>query len=223
MDGAIQSDDLNYSPAVTGGYDGGNCVYHTVGAGESLYEIAEKYYGSRTEVGLLLLANPTLDEMYASEAGTPGYLEVGSVIVVPNPVISDQGTVDPNDPSVQGLFGVDLMLDEDGDLRVKGTDKDDVALIRGHENLRQGLLNKLKTYRGDNKVFPEIGLPIRPGDPSSTESVAILLSELKNQIVGDKRVSKLQDVQIVDGGDRLAVRCDVYPVAGGFIPAEIPI
>jgi len=223
MDGAILSDERNRSHAVEAGFDGGDCVYHTVGVGESLYEIAEKYYNSRHSVGLLMLANPALDEMYASDAGTPGYLEVGSVLIVPSPSNKEQGIVDPNNPLVQGLFGIDLMLDEDGDLKIKGNDSDDIALIRGHENLRQGLLNKLKTYRGDNKVFPEIGLPIRPGDPSSTESIAILLSELKNQIVGDKRVSRLQDVQIVDGGDRLAVRCDVYPVAGGFIPAEIPI
>ena len=222
MEGTLNDEGYDYSPGKTKGFNGGDCIFHTVQVGESLYEIAEKYYSSRANVGMLMLANPQLDEMYASDAGTPGFLEVGSVLVVPQPTKGKQGSVDANDPLVQSMFGIDLLL-EDGDLKIKGTAKDDVALVRGYKNLRQGLLLKLTTYQGDNKVFPELGLPVRPGDPNSMESLAILLSEVKNQLVGDRRVSGIRDVQIVDGGDRLAIRCDVLPVAGDAIPAEIPV
>ena len=119
----------------------------------------------------------------------------------PPPADDRRGALDP--------FGVDLYLDADGHLEI--TADGDLRTVRGVENLRQAIAGRMLTRRGESAAFPEYGLPVAPGDAHTAGMTGYIGAHVRTQLLADRRVLEVADLEVADEGDELTVTVQVRP------------
>lgn len=183
----------------------GDLVY-TWAAGDTLAGIAGRF-----GVGLraLVLANGIRNGSRGD--GVP--LGPGVSLVVPGVL---QGL---NAASGAGRFGVDLRLSVDGgDLLLVDTGRGgDLGLVSGGALVEQALEVRFATMQGEVRAFRGYGLPVTVGDPSSSLVAGYLAVHAREQAMRDPRVGQVQGLDVIDGGDSVAVRLDVLTREGAQV------
>lgn len=134
----------------------------------------------------------------------------GSVIVVPAqaPVSQNATSTDPDDVYEldMGIVSGDLGADENGDFLV----------FTGRENLRQALVHRVITDRGELLWHPEYGTLIRSligvvnGPTASTLAAKYVEATLR----ADSRVREVPSVIAEVSGDIIRVSATVVPITG---------
>ena len=185
-------------------------IDHVVQGFESLKDISEKYYGPMTGVGLAQFL-ATYNDIAISWEGTSSSSKLveGSKLKVPLIGAEALGSI----PGATPPYGVDLKLSEDGDLILNADDS--LRLVSGVPNFLQALKLRLTTPQGEASAFPNYGLPATVGKRSSASAVGMAAASVRTQVLSDPRTKEVEDVEVIDDGDHLMVRCDVTSIGGG--------
>lgn len=188
-------------------------------AGESLQDIAEEALNDR-DLWDDILKLSGLHSPFLSPDGA--VLQPGTTLVVPVPP-----TTELTENEIEDLFGTDLRLDfqftNEGlqvDLLAKGTE--DIQTITGPANLDQALTLRLLTRKGDNTVFPSIGLPQLVGEATSAEALGHFAAHVRTQLLSDPRIVKLHKLDIADIGDGMTAYAELEAFDGSSRPVTVP-
>ena len=177
--------------------------------------LAEKFYGDAGTWSIIGQANGMLDQFTLAN-GAP--LTPGFVLKIPK----FPGMQLPLSASTED-YGEDLMLGPDGDLVFLDTDKTELSTIKGVPNLKQALKVRLLTTEGESGMFPDYGLPKFVCEKSSAFMVGMAAGSIRTQVLSDARISELDEVVVVDGGDRLIVECRAHAVGSKPIDIVAPL
>ena len=145
---------------------------HVIASPETLQSLAAKFLGDARQWRAIAVLN-NLTEPYISRDGFPGTKKVGDRILIPsfeappqNRTITPVLGVAPNVDAEDRLLGTDFQLvrltDRPGDffdyaIDVEGG-SNDIKVVRGRENLKQALLVRLRTERGTNQLYRNVGV-----------------------------------------------------------------
>jgi LysM repeat protein/phage baseplate assembly protein W len=184
-------------------------VPYVCGANETLESISKKTGIPESEIA-------ALNKMLHWDIGPHGIpLQTGSVIYLPSgaPVSVSEGDMD--------IYKTDLLL-ENGDLAISPVNKNDVLVVKGVTNLKQGLTTRLLTEEGEVAMFPFFGLPRLVGEPLTLTNIGLAASAAETQLLLDNRISSVTGVQVVDSADSLLLFAEAVPVGGSPVELTIP-
>lgn len=194
-----------------------DCQVYQLGPGDSLKDVANKYLGS-SELWTQIAYLNGLPDPYHKSDGTP--LLPGDTVLVPQPAGST-GIDAAAGQDLSSLFGVDWYIDPDtGDVEVDASGND-FRTIDGLDNLQQALRLRMLTVQGTSG-FQDFGLPVEPGQAFGPQMAGYVAAHAREQLLRDPRVSKVTDMQVLDGGDSLAVRAKVEPIVAGAFSLTAP-
>lgn len=175
-------------------------------AGESLLTIANRFLGSPALWTELAEINRSQDA-YTDANGAP--YRAGSVILIPVSVANLAPMLLPQASfTTEDAIAVDLLLDLNGDLLFNG---DDVELVSGEDNLRQAIINRIRTATDDITAAPRYGLSSSLIGAKLTEQVsAYMTAHIREQVLLDPRVLDVRDITLTRSGSTVDIGMSVY-------------
>lgn len=185
----------------------GPSIFHIVREGETIEQIAIRYFGTAQAASWILRLNEVEQIM-------PG---MTLLITTQKPKTRDgilgltpqEGPLEaisemPLVPQIaeQVLYGVDFALG-DGELCVSETG--DIAMISGRNVLLQDILIGLKTRRGENTLWPDFGITVGIGELGTVTRIARLSQSIVEYVKGDDRIVAIQNIRVQDEGNGVIV------------------
>lgn len=204
-------------------------IVHTVGAGDTIQSIGLLYGVDWTElVTINGLEYPYIDddiELNEYE-NIDSVAKIGSQLVIPTPGINIPIKTNNSTQEIEKYaFGCDLDLfsEEQSEnnvinLEVQGQLTDDqhgdIKLAEGIENLRQQLIIRLGTPKGALLLHPEFGSNILDyvGKKTTVELLIKVKLEVQECLLGDFRVTEVENIQVVFRDHGLFVDCIIHPI-----------
>lgn len=146
----------------------------------------------------------------------PSVALAGSLIRVPAP--SAIATVDTDPDQV---FGSDVLL-ERGQLAVEDGD---LALVSGRANLRQALVGRMQTERGDLMFHAEYGSLVRRliGAGSGPTRNLLAAEYARAAIEGDDRIASVTQSVAESVGDVISVSVEAQPIVGRTVDVSLTV
>lgn len=163
---------------------------YTLRLGENLLTIASDLLNSPADWIKLAQLNACID---AHTKRDGSILQAGDIILVP----TDE--VQPSFSSAQKSTDLRLI---DGDI-VLGSE--DLALISGIDAVKQSLIYRMTTEKGQLTLFPSFGIQRIVGSKNIDKINSYLAVDLKEQILSDTRIIDVPSVSILSGGDGVAI------------------
>jgi hypothetical protein len=159
--------------------------------GADAYSAAAAVLGDRNAYPIIIRLN-NLRDAHTRADGTP--LSAGSSLLVPDPEV----------PASRGndVLGTDLLL-VNGDLALVGNN--DVMRVSGYANYTQNLLNRMRTPRGTNRVFPRYGLSPSIHRTSDSTVPALIRTDVTQQVMQDHRTKDVGNFKLTMLGDKVQV------------------
>lgn len=200
---------------------------YVVAPGDTLQGLASRFLGDAREWRAIAVLND-LQAPYVSDTGMPGMVSVGDVLLIPstNPPPTAQTItpvlgVDPSASGAERLLGTDLKITRMGDFRdtfdleidVDGGSVD-FQIVAGVPNLAQALLSRIRTEKGTNPLYREVGVDRIVGtrDASLTRNVAVF--RIAQAVRADPRVAAVTNLRTSAGNaDAISIDFDVQPVS----------
>lgn len=144
---------------------------HVLESGETLQSLASKFLGDARKWRAIATLN-SLTEPYVSRDGFPGTKQIGDKLLIPSfdpppqnraitPVLGVPPNVDAETRLLGTDFGLKRLTDRPGDFFDYAIDveagSNDLKTVAGQENLEQALLVRLRTERGTNQLYRNVG------------------------------------------------------------------
>lgn len=202
-----------------------------VGQGDTLAGIAARELGDARKWTDLALINNLSPPYITPEARLPGTLQPGSRIIIPvnKPVQPAQvlttGNPETGGSQAEAHLGVDYeyvqVTKGQWGWRIDATHGSvDGIKTSGIGNLSQALGTRLRTQRGTNILFPNVGLPRLVGvDQAENPAIEVNL-RVRQQILADPRVDRLQGATFTVVQDAITIDIKAQPV-GASTPRTI--
>lgn len=186
---------------------------YTIREGDTLRQIARRLLGNADQWWVLAELNqltpPFLDTTGGTYPAGSRVLGVGDALLLPaslaDPAVQRATLaveVDPYDV----LLGCDLALSAQGDLQANaGTG--DWRTVSGVENLKQTLLHRLMTRKGELVYHPEYGsnLDLYLGQPLDLSTVSLIRLEAMQTLLSDPRIRALINVTVEAQADHVVI------------------
>lgn len=179
----------------------------TLRQGEDLQDVAQRVYGDPDRATDLAQFNnwPTFSRR---ADGRPA--REGDVVLAPGLLPSE--TAAPEKPAV------DIFRTSDNDLEF--TPGGDIRKVKGQPAFRQALLGRMLTTQGESEGFPQFGLPLVTGSALTPQSASLLASHLQAQVLRDDRVKRVEQMEVVQDGDRLLCAARLILQDASSVPLE---
>lgn len=180
--------------------------------GDTLQEIAAREIGDASRwVDIANINN--LEPPYITDdaaQATDRVLLSGGVLLVParpKQQLPREGTTEAD------LYGVDLAL-VDGQLRPN--EDGDLQLVSGRENLKQALVHRVTTERGELLWHRSYGSLVRSliGATNGPSSALLAAQYVAAAMRADYRVRDVNNTLATVTGDEIHVECEVVPIVG---------
>lgn len=168
--------------------------------GADAYSVAAAALGDINAYWRIIELNNFRDA-YTRADGTP--LVAGSSVLVPSPRLPVSREND--------VLGTDLLL-VNGDLQLVGNN--DVMRISGYANYTQNLLNRMRTPRGTNRVFPGYGLSSTIHTRSDSTVPSSIRHDVSSQVMQDHRTDDVGSLVLTELGDKVQVSMVVKTITG---------
>jgi hypothetical protein len=168
--------------------------------GADAYSVAAAALGDINAYWRIIELNNFRDA-YTRADGTP--LVAGSSVLVPSPRLPVSREND--------VLGTDLLL-VNGDLQLVGNN--DVMRISGYANYTQNLLNRMRTPRGTNRVFPAYGLSSTIHTRSDSTVPSSIRHDVSSQVMQDHRTDDVGSLVLTELGDKVQVSMVVKTITG---------
>lgn len=165
--------------------------YHTWKSADTLDKLASDLLGN-SDYGTLLA--------YYNNISNESELEAGTKIKIP---VLDESSGNRNnriyaEPDKQENYGVDITLNDDGDLALDGGD---IKTIGDRDNLTQAIALRLTTASGKRIRLGAYGIRSTIGEPIAVESY--LSGCIEQTIKADPRISEVNELTFRGDGDKL--------------------
>ena len=189
--------------------------------GDTLQAIALRELGDATRWPDLANINRLMPPYLTDDpaAASDRVLLTGSVIVVPasSPVARDAETTSPDD-----LYKLDLGL-VNGDLDINANG--DFLVFNGQANLRQALVHRVITERGELMFHPGYGCLVRAviGSVNGPTAGVLAGQYVRATLRADPRVREVVSVTADVLGDTINVVANVLPITGRSTKIEVRI
>lgn len=170
---------------------------------DTVTSLAAQY---RSSEELIILIN-NLRFPYITDAGGPGILKPGDIILIP---VKDEVSGDQMTPgneyltADEALYGIDLALDQKQlqqnrlDISVNTTTTGlDAELARGLNNVIQGTEITVRTERGSTVFVPTVGVKRSVGVKGTIQHVIMAALNLREGILTDPRIEGILDTTVV--------------------------
>lgn len=170
-------------------------------SGDTFDSIAEKFLGT-ADYGTLIA--------YYNKVPNESELESGTKIKIP--VFSESEVGNNAIYAVPGKwdnYGVDMTLDDDGDLAVSGGD---LKTVNGSDNLTQAIANRLTTASTKRIRLTAYGIRSNIGDPIAVESY--LTSTIEQTVKADPRIADVDEITFKGKGDELHLEISYTDING---------
>jgi len=183
--------------------------------GDSIESMALRYYGDPDGVTELISLN-NLRYPYISDRTMPGTLGPGSRIIVPQLSSSASNTINPpgiTDPDI-AVLGSDLAMSSTGDFVLKAGSnvtgsQMDLDIVSGEQCYIQNQDCRIKTIKGNNLLFPTVGLPVSVGWGATRERMAAFATDALQEIKSDDRVAATRDFKVTSVGNKVGFEVQV--------------
>lgn len=139
---------------------------------------------------------------------------VGDVIQIPETARGTFSAVVPATLNYEELFGIDICVDENGELDSSIESEKDFARVYGVKNLVQALTNRIKTSKSYYPYHPEYGtnLPLYIGQKSISIWHNMIKVDIKDGVLLDPRISQIRQFKMVIDGDMVGMEFDAIPI-----------
>ncbi len=205
----------------TGDYTG--FIEKPVGQGDTLAGIAARELGDARKWPDLALVNNLSPPYVTSGPKLPGTLQPGSRIIIPvNKPVQPAQVLTTGNPSVGGSqadahLGVDYEYVQiskgQWGWKIDATHGAvDGIKTNGIGNLAQALGSRLRTERGTNILFPNIGLPRLVGVNQAENPATEVTLRVRQQILADPRVERLRSATFKVVQDAVTIDIKAQPV-----------
>lgn len=189
--------------------------------GDTLQSIAYRELGDASRWADLANINNLLPPYLTDDAALAGprVILTGDVLVVPalSQVAENAESTDPDDlyQLDLGLVAGDLSADAGGDL----------AIFNGHANLRQALVHRVITERGELIFHPEYGCLVRSliGVVNGPTAAVLAAKYVQATLADDPRVRQVISCTATVSGDTISVVAEVLPITGRSTKVDIII
>lgn len=176
---------------------------------DTLHSLAARYLGDSRLYKHIAAIN-SLDFPFVSEEGIPGTLKSGDRILIPSrerspdarPIVAIFGVV-PSASAEDRLLGTDFMferVDGPGDLFDFVVDEEggstDLKTVSGIPNLEQALLSRVRTERGTDQLYHNVGVDRIIGLPIPALGPDIAGINVSQAIQADPRVNSIRRLTI---------------------------
>jgi hypothetical protein len=213
----------------TGNYSG--FLEKPVGQGDTLAGIAARELGDARRWTDLALINNLSPPYITSGPKLPGTLQPGSRIIIPvNKPVQPAQVLTTGNPETGGSqadahLGVDyeyvLVSKGQWGWKIDATHGSvDGVKTNGIGNLAQGLGSRLRTQRGTNILFPDVGLPRLVGVDQAENPATEVSLRVRQQILADPRVDRLHSATLEVVKDAVTITIKAQPV-GALTPRTI--
>ncbi len=160
---------------------------------------------------------------YITRGGGPGTLKPGDDILIPVRASGGQVGATPSNLYLTTddiLYGIDLALDPElaqlgvFDILVDEAHGSlDAQLVRGKNNVSQGMQILIGTERGATDFIPDLGIKRTPGIKGTVSNMLLASLYLREAILSDARITGIDSSRIVLEGDVLSQ--EITPVMIG--------
>jgi len=140
---------------------------------------------------------------------------VGDVIQIPETAQVATSAIIPATPDYEQLFGIDIWIDEDGELESSIESDKDFARVFGSDNLVQALKNRIKTSKSYYPYHPEYGtnLPLYIGQKNISTWQNIIKVDIKGGVLLDPRIFQIKEFKMEIDGDKAGMEFDAIPIS----------
>lgn len=181
--------------------------------GDTLQAIAARELGNAGRWVELVAYNDLIAPFITGDEGLAGphVLLYGAVIKVPAPLPVASTT---NDPEL--VFERDVSLDASGGISVENGD---FAVVSGRDNLRQALVNRVVTERGELPYHPTYGNGVHRlrGTVNGPSALLLAAEFCKSTVAADPRIARITRADATADGDAIRVEIEAQPIAGRVI------
>jgi phage baseplate assembly protein W len=189
--------------------------------GDTLQLIAYRELGDATKWATLAwfnnLVSPfiTDDEALSSDR----VLLTGTPIKVPATVAESE----PTNNEATNVLLTDCRLSQ-GKLTVDAA-TGDLTVVTGRDNLKQAIVHRIVTDRGELIYHPEYGCKIQRRKGSKNTPVALLLgrSDIQDALEQENRLKRINKITTTSSGDVLAAQVDVTPISGDSVQVDASV
>lgn len=191
-------------------------------AGDTLDRIAAEH---GTTPALLALIND-LSAPYIVRGGGPGFANIGDRILVPVPGINDAegrgGTL--SDRAEELLYGTDIRVTVEGAGRklrlglAMSTTRRDVSLVRGVDNIVQGLTVATNTERGATQHLPQVGIRRNVGKRGTLQELLLSNVLIREAVLSDSRIEDIAKSRVTLNDDVLSQ--EITPIIRSVGPSS---
>jgi hypothetical protein len=155
-------------------------------------DIAAAYLGDRNLWTQITTLNGMIDARTKND-GSP--VTPGDSLLVPSSTGLDN--IDPDT-----FYGTNLRF-RSGDLVSVG-DRD-IGLISGIDNFYQNFRHRMLTVRGENRTYPDFGLPKLIGSDDLSDVPGQVMSNVRRQTLSDHRVAEINEMTLTEESGSLDV------------------
>ena len=199
---------------------------YALASGDTLPSLAARFLGDARRWRHIADTNDLLYP-YIDDSGLPGTKGIGDVILPSNstapasvlrtPVVGPQ----PDVSAEERVLGVDLLLarcegpGDRFDLVVdKASGNEDISVVKGIPNLKQALLTRLRTERGTDLLYRNVGVDTIVGSAIPAIDEDQIQTKFSQAIEADPRISSVRQVTVQNSSADAIVLDAVAEVIG---------
>jgi hypothetical protein len=194
-----------------------------IGHGDTLQSLAAKYMGNARDWPLIAAANQLSSPYITNGAKIPNTVQVGQRITIPVARLNRRSDVLTTGERITGNSQMEAHLGRDIELRklqngqygwaidVAGGSVD-IHYVQGMGNLEQALAARLRTEKGTNILYPNIGLPRLVGTKAFNEQLAENQYEARLQLLADTRVASVASFRFDTEEDVITIEAEIVPI-----------
>ena len=187
--------------------------------GDTLQAIAARELGDASQWSQLIAMNGLVPPYITDDPSvvTAGVLLSGGSIKVPAPQPVVTSTTDPD-----LVFERDILLDTYGGL---STENGDFAVASGRTNLRQALVNRVNTDRGELIFHQEYGSRVRAllGAVNGPTATLLAAQYAKSCVAADSRIKQVNSATATAVGDAIQVSVEAQPITGRVVDVTVTV
>jgi hypothetical protein len=195
----------------------------TVGQGDTIQALAARHLGDARKWLDLAIVNNLKAPWVTNGAKIPNTLRPGMSFMVPvkntsRParVIGAGNDPIPGESLAEDALGTDMELAKDGTQWGWEVDhahgSTDARKVRGIPNMVQAIGSRFRTTRGENIMFPQLGLPRMVGLPAPHDNTAEARLRARQQLLAEPRIDRLNRFKLTVENDALVLDADVIPI-----------
>lgn len=184
-----------------------SAIERIIEQGDTMANLASRYLGDARQWKILAIFN-ALQPPYISEQNLPFTLKIGEPILIPNfgksqrrrTAITTLG-VSPDAPAEEHFLGTDFLLEDtspnglaDFAVDVEGGSVD-LKLVRGIPNLQQGVRTRIRTERGSDILYRNLGMRRVVGVGVTVIDLEQAQFSVVETVQSDPRIAAVRSIQ----------------------------